>query len=234
MTPTEEDIAEQTQSEESVEYAAELINPSNEEAETSPFDIPGKAAVFQALVGGMHVSLQSGELFHYLSSHADDYKIELATLGYELVHELDYYYLQPFDDDRSNDYSKRCLVFVTIMIESIANASNDIIETLFSEQGFECDQLPHFTTERYRNYMQNMEVGEDRQLRALLNNMHRSGFIEYSEADNFMRFLTPSHRFLQLSLEVLEQHNKQTASAGGADSNAMNNPNGESANGAEQ
>jgi hypothetical protein len=39
--------------------------------------------------------------------------------------------------------------------------------------------------------------------------MHRSGFIEYREEDNFMQFLTPSHRFLQLSLDILEQHNKQ-------------------------
>lgn len=183
----------------------------SDEIEGSVFDIPGKAEVFQALVGGAHISLQSGELFHYLSNHTEDYKTELATLGYELIHELDYYYLQPFDDDRSNDYSKRCLVFITIMIESISNSANDIVETLFNERGFECDQLPHFTTERYRNYMQNMEVGEDRQLRALLNNMHRSGFIEYREAENFMRFLTPSHRFLQLSLEILEQHNKQMA-----------------------
>ena len=182
-------------------------------SETPPdnrFDIPGKAEVFQALVGGMHISLQSGELYHYLSNHSEAYTTELATLGYELIHELDYYYLQPFDDDRSNDYTKRCLVFITIMIESIANSSKDIVETLFSEKGFECDQLPHFNTERYRNYMQNMEVGEERQLRALLNNMHRSGFIEYREADNSMRFLTPSNRFIQLSLEILEQHKKQT------------------------
>lgn len=177
----------------------------------SVFDIPGKAEVFQALVGGAHISLQSGELFHYLSNNADDYTTELATLGYELIHELDYYYLRPFNDDRSNDYSKRCLVFITIMIESISNAAQDIVETLFSENGFEVEQLPHFSTERYTNYMQNMDISEDRQLRALLNNMHRSGFIEYREADNYLRFLTPSHRFLQLSLEILEQHNKQTA-----------------------
>ena len=199
----------------------ELITESTDEMNTvdnefadskasSVFDIPGKAQVFQALVGGMHISLQSGELFHYLSNHTEDYKTELATLGYELIHELDYYYLQPFNDERSNDYSKRCLVFITIMIESIANSAQDIVETLFSERGFECDQLPHFSSERYRNYMQNMEVGEERQFRALLNNMHRSGFIEYREADNFMRFLTPSHRFLQLSLDILEQHNKQS------------------------
>lgn len=181
-----------------------------DESASSVFDIPGKAEVFQALVSGMHISLHSGELFHYLSNHTEAYTTELATLGYELIHELDYYYLQPFDDDRSNDYSKRCLVFITIMIESIANTAQDIVETLFSEHGFECDQLPHFNTERYRNYMQNLEVGEDRQLKALLNNMHRSGFIEYRETDNFMRFLTPSHRFLQLSMEILEQHNKQT------------------------
>ena len=185
---------------------------SSEDTETSSvFDIPGKAEVFQALVGGAHISLQSGEIFYYLSNHAEDYKTELATLGYELIHEMDYYYLQPFNDDRSNDYSKRCLVFITIMIESISNEAKDIVETLFHETGFEIDNLPHFGTERYRNYMQNMEVGEDRQLKALLNNMHRSGFIELREADNFMRFLTPSHRFLQLSLDILDEYNKQNA-----------------------
>lgn len=211
MTPAEDIKASEVNSEDSQEYTIEVVDPSAEDAVSSVFDIPGKAQVFQALVSGTHISLQSGELFHYLSNHSEAYKTELGTLGYELIHELDYYYLQPFDDDRSNDYSKRCLVFITIMIESIASAANDVVETLFSEQGFECDQLPHFTTERYRNYMQNMEVGEDRQLKALLNNMHRSGFIEYREADNFMRFLTPSNRFLQLSLEILEQHNKQLA-----------------------
>ena len=185
---------------------------SSEDTETSSvFDIPGKAEVFQALVGGTHISLQSGEIFYYLSNHAEDYKTELATLGYELIHELDYYYLKPFNDDRSNDYSKRCLVFITIMVESISNEAKDIVEALFNEAGFEIDNLPHFSTERYRNYMQNMEVGEDRQLKALLNNMHRSGFIQYHEADNFMRFLTPSHRFLQLSLDILAQYTKQTA-----------------------
>ena len=196
-------------SDELITEAAESSYDAVDLTSSSVFDIPGKAEVFQALVSGMHISLQSGELFHYLSNHTENYKTELATLGYELIHELDYYFLQPFDDDRSNDYSKRCLVFITIMIESIANTSQDLVESFFSEQGFECDQLPHFTTERYRNYMQNLEVGEDRQLRALLNNMHRSGFIEYREEDNFMRFLTPSHRFLQLSLDILEQHNKQ-------------------------
>jgi hypothetical protein len=196
------------------ELNTESIESNNKDVHSdtnSVFDIPGKAEVFQALVGGMHISLQSGEIFYYLSNHAKDYKTELATLGYELIHELDYYYLQPFNDDRSNDYSKRCLVFITIMIESISNEAKDIVETLFHETGFEIDNLPHFSTERYRNYMQNMEVGEDRQLKALLNNILRSVFIEFHEADNFMRFLTPSHRFLQLSLDILAQHSKQTA-----------------------
>jgi hypothetical protein len=203
---TDVDDANQLRNEDVTDYQA---IPVQEEAK-SVFDIPGKAEVFQALVSGSHISFQSGELFHYLSNNAEAYETELATLGYELIHELDYYYLQPFDDERSNDYSKRCLVFVTIMIESISNTAQDIVKTLFNETGFEVDQLPHFSSERYRNYMQNVEVGEERQLKALLNNMHRSGFIEFREADNFMRFLTPSHRFLQLSLEILEQHNKQT------------------------
>ena len=186
-------------------------------AETTPsaFDIPGKKDVFQALVGGMHLSLHTGELYHFLHNNLEDYQTELATLGYTLVHELDYYYLKDDNDERANDYSRRCLVFVTIMVEFISSGGKDIIETLFDEQGFECDQLPHFKSERYRNYMQNMEVGETRQLHSLLNNMHRSGFVEYREADNFLRFLTPTHRFLQLSLDILEQQTK-TASKGDA------------------
>ena len=205
------DTVDESNADQPPEMTQHMALSEEDKRSSSVFDIPGKAAVFQALVGGTHISLQSGELFYYLNTHAEDYKTELATLGYELVHELDYYYLQPFNDDRSNDYSKRCLVFITIMIESISNEAKDIVETLFHELGFEVDNLPHFSTERYRNYMQNMEVGEDRQLKTLLNNMHRSGFIEFREADNFMRFLTPSHRFLQLSLDILEQHSKQTA-----------------------
>ncbi|RVU86306.1 hypothetical protein EOL70_02330 [Leucothrix sargassi] len=181
---------------------------------SSAFDIPGKKDVFQALVGGMHLSLHSGERYHYLHNNLEAYQTELRTLGYELVHELDYYYLKD-NDERANDYSRRCLVFITIMVESISASGKDIIETLFDAMGFECDQLPHFTSDRYRNYMQNMEIGETRQLHSLLNNMHRSGFVEYREADNFLRFLTPSHRFLQLSLDILEQQTN-TAQQGDA------------------
>lgn len=179
----------------------------------SAFDIPGKKDVFQALVSGMHISLHSGEVYHYLNDHLDDYQTELETLGYHLIHELDYFYLQDHQDERPNDYSKRCLVFVTIMIETLSNTGTDILETLLSETGFEVDQLPHLSTERYRNYMQNLDIGETRQLKSLLNNMHRSGFVEFREGDNFLRFLSPVHRYLQLSLDILEQHNKQNNAA---------------------
>lgn len=185
--------------------------------DSSAFDIPGKKDVFQALVSGMHISLHSGELYHYLNNHLSAYQIELGTLGYRLVHEMDYFYLEDQQDERANDYSKRCLVFITIMIESISNSGGDILETLLREDGFEVDQLPHFGTARYRNYMQNLDVGESRQLHSLLNNMHRSGFVEYRDVDNFLRFLTPVHRYLQLSLDILEQHQQDTASRDGED-----------------
>lgn len=186
---------------------------------TSIFDIPGKKQVFQALVSGMHISLQSGELYHYLNNNLDNYRTELETLGYQLVHEMDYFYIQDHQEERANDYSRRCLVFVTIMIETISNTGADILETLLSETGFEVDQLPHLSTERYRNYMQNLDIGETKQLRSLLINMHRSGFVEYREIDNFLRFLTPVNRYLQLSLDILEQHNKQNNEVG-AETNA--------------
>ena len=210
------EVIKQAANEQVVDIAPQVVS---EPSVSSVFDIPGKKAVFQALISGMHISLHSGELYHYLNNNLDDYRTELATLGYELAHEMDYFYLQDQQDERSNDYSRRCLVFVTIMIEAISNTGGDILETLLSESGFEVDQLPHLSTERYRNYMQNLDIGETRQLKSLLNNMHRSGFVEYREIDNFLRFLTPVNRYLQLSLDILEQHNKQNNEVG-EDTNA--------------
>lgn len=219
MTEAETQTDEQSVQAASAAQSSDGITESaptikSEPAKTSVFDIPGKKEVFQALISGMHISLHSGELYHYLNNNLDDYRTELETLGYQLVHEMDYFFIQDQQDERANDYSRRCLVFVTIMIEAISNTGGDILETLLSESGFEVDQLPHLSTERYRNYMQNLDIGETRQLKSLLNNMHRSGFIEYREIDNFLRFLTPVNRYLQLSLDILEQHNKQNNDVG--------------------
>ena len=177
--------------------------------EASAFAIPGKKAVFQALVSGMHISLHSGELYRFLQEHPDDYKSEFKTLGYTLIHEQDYYYLQAENENKNNDFSRKALVFISIMLESIANEGGDILETFFRANGFERDHLPHFSTERYHNYMQHLDINEEKQLTTLLKNMHRSGFIEYRDAENFIRFLSPCHRFLKISLEILDKHQQE-------------------------
>ncbi|OQX14751.1 MAG: hypothetical protein BWK73_08600 [Thiothrix lacustris] len=69
--------------------------------------------------------------------------------------------------------------------------------------------MPHFSTERYKNYMQHLSIEDDKALHVLLKNLHRSGFIDYRESENFLRFLSPCQRFIQLALDVLEQHKKQ-------------------------
>lgn len=178
----------------------------NSDKLTSNFAIPGKKEVFQALVSGMHISLFSGELYRFLQEHYQAYEIEFKTLGYTLIHEQDYYYLQSQNENKSNDFSQRALVFICIMLEAIANEGVDVVESFFSSHGFNKDQLPHFKTERYRNYMQHMDINEERQLTALLKNMKRSGFIEYHDSDNVIRFLSPCNRFLKVSLEILDKH----------------------------
>lgn len=176
---------------------------------TSIFDIPGKKQVFQALVSGMHISLHSGELYRFMQKHYNEYKTEFNTLGYSLVHEQDYYYLQTQDENKANDISQRILVFVCIMLESIADEGGDVLESFFRLHGFEKDRLPHFSTERYRNYMQHLDINEDRQLTTLLKNMNRTGFIEYRDSENFIRFLSPCNRFLKISLEILDKHKQE-------------------------
>lgn len=177
----------------------------------NPFYIPGKQEVFEALVSGRHLSLHSGELYHYLLEHKVAYQAELESLGYALVHEHDFFYLLVREDNKvkSNEYSHKVLVFITIMLEFIAQSGNDIIDTLYRSRGFERDQLPHFSTERYKNYMQHLGIEDDKALHVLLKNLHRSGFIDYRESENFLRFLSPCQRFIQLALDVLEQHKKQ-------------------------
>ena len=177
--------------------------------DTSAFAISGKKEVFQALVSGMHISLHSGELYRFLQEHTGDYKAEFKTLGYTLIHEQDYYYLQAENNTKINDFSRKALVFISIMLESIANEGGDVLEAFFSSSGFERDRLPHFSTERYRNYMQHLDINEEKQLTTVLKNMHRSGFIEYRDAENFIRFLSPCHRFLSLSLKILDKHRQE-------------------------
>jgi hypothetical protein len=172
--------------------------------------IPGKQAVFAALVSGHHISLHSGDLYRYLLENKSAYENELTSLGYLLVYEHDYFYLQIRDDIRTNsDYSNKVLVFIAIMLEFIAQSSNDIMHTFYRSQGFERDQLPHFSTERYKTYMQHLKIESEKDLHTLLRNMHRSGFVDYRETENILRFLSPCQRFIQLATEVLERHKLQ-------------------------
>jgi len=175
----------------------------------NPFHIPGKKMVFEALVSGKHLSLHSGEVYRYLQQHESEYQNELSTLGYTLVHEQDYYYLQVQDENKASDYSRKALVFIAIMLEFIAQKGQNIIETLYCSQGFERDQLPHFSSKRYKSYMQHIGIDDEKALNTLLKYMDRSGFVEYRDNENFLRFLSPCQRFINLALQVLEQQKKQ-------------------------
>lgn len=184
---------------------------SNEVSEESVFYIAGKQEVFQALVSGMHISLSHGKLYRYLHEFPDQYREEFTTLGYNLIHEQDYYYLEQQDETKVSVFSRKCLVFISIILESIANNGTDVVDSFYSQQGYDRDQLPHFTLERYRNYMQYVDIQDEKQLNTLLKNMHRSGFVKYNESENNIQFLSPCHRFLQLALDVLQSYENKEA-----------------------
>ena len=95
-------------------------------------------------------------------------------------------------------------VFTFILVESLADQGKQVEETLMTHT-FTVIELPHLSTDRFIAYMRDVGVTSLDDLRQVLKNMRRLGFVEMV-GDDLFRFRTPAYRFLDLCSELAAEH----------------------------
>lgn len=170
-------------------------------------DLPHLRGIFDQLKRGRHLSPEDEPLFSALTARFDAYAEYFAALGLTLIrHEREFFYFEPDDADRVPDTLPRMAVVAYILVDHAANQGQPLEEFLLG-QSFLVAALPHFTLDRYRALLRQVEVEDVADLRQVLQHLERYGWLQWVGPDEF-RFLRPFHRLfdhcLKLSAEARE------------------------------
>jgi|SRR5438132_5270470 len=164
-------------------------------------ELPHLQELFQRLRSGYHLSPEDEPIFSAVASNYEAYKAYFAPLGLNLVrHERDFFYFEPEDNESSGETLPRIALFSFILIDYIANTGKAIEESLFGEH-FLISRLPHFSLERYSALLQQVDVEDSPDLRQILRNMERLGWVKFVGEEEF-RFLRPFYRVLDKCLDL--------------------------------
>jgi hypothetical protein len=169
-------------------------------------DLPHLGDIFDRLKRGCHLGPDDEPFHAALASRYDDYAAYFAPLGLQLVrHERDFFYFEPANPESVPDTMPRIAVFSYIFIDHAANQGRPIEEFIFG-QSFLVTALPHFTLDRYKALLRQVEVHDVKGLETVLRHMERIGWVKWFGPDEF-RFLRPFHRVFSKCLELAQAAN---------------------------
>ncbi|OKY76482.1 MAG: hypothetical protein BM485_04425 [Desulfobulbaceae bacterium DB1] len=169
----------------------------------SPFALPHLNEIFDNLRRGRHLCAEDGGIYLSLRENLDAFQDLFKHLGFRLeVHPRDFFYFR--GKDSLSPQASRMALFVFILIESLADHGNPIVDTLMT-QTFSIPDLPHLKAARFRTYLKESGVVDGDGLLGIVRQLDRFGFCQRL-SDNTFRFRAPAYRFFDLCLEVLKQH----------------------------
>ena len=164
----------------------------------SRFALPHLDKVFRLLGRGRHICLEDGEPYWALHDNKDDFVELFAQLGFHLMHHAHGFFY--FDGDDLSEAGERMAVFMFVFVEYLGDQGLSVEEGLMQRE-WPMAQLPHLTSDRYREVMAAVDVTDEKSLRGVVQSLDRFGFAEQMGADAF-RFKRPAHRFLDLCLSI--------------------------------
>lgn len=184
--------------------------------------LPHLATIFDRLRKGYHFTPADGDLFRTLWNQFHAYEKAFAAFGLHLCkHSENVVYLAA---DRSNNPGKQARtmgLFVLVMVEWMSNEYAEIIPTFF-DTWWRPNDLPHLTSERYREYMEQVDVKDANDLAGVVRLLAKYGFAE-TQPGGLFRFRTAAHRFLDLCMEAMEMSTESDAEPD-ADADSFANP----------
>lgn len=175
-------------------------------SETSPFDLPHLREIFDALRRGRHLCAADGKLYWALRDNLDAYLNLFHHLGFHLqVHGRDFFYFR--GRDSLSPQASRMAVFVFILIEALSDQGESVVDSLMTRT-FAVPDLPHLKSARYRAYLKEAGAQNEDDLRNVLRQLDRFGFIQRHTDDTFS-FRTPAYRFFDVCVEILNHEEER-------------------------
>jgi len=170
--------------------------------DSSPFALPLLDEIFNELRRGRHICAADGKVYWALRDNLDAFQDLFGRLGFRLqAHQRDFFYFR--GQDSLSQQASRMAVFVFILIESLSDQGETVVDTLMTRT-FSIVDLPHFKSTRYRAYLKEAGISEEDDLLNLLRQLERFGFIQRN-ADNSFNFRAPAYRFFDVSIEILNK-----------------------------
>jgi hypothetical protein len=180
-------------------------------------ELPYLQQLFDRLRRGWHLSPDDEPLFSAVAMQPEAYVDYFAPLGIKLVrHPRDFFYFEPESGETIAETLPRIAVFSYILIDYTANLGRPIEEYLLG-QHFLVSKLPHFSLDRYVAMLRQVAVDGVDDLRQVLKNMERYGWVKFFDNDEF-KILRPFHRVFDKCLELVAEVN----STGPAESSPPN------------
>jgi hypothetical protein len=168
--------------------------------------------LFQKLRTGHHLSPEDEPLFTAVASDYDAYASQFALLGLNLKrHPREFFYFEPDANDGMRETLPRIAVFSFILIDHLANAGKPIEEFLLTNH-FLISRLPHFSMDRYKSLLGQVNVENEGDLRQIVKNMERLGWAKFLGDEEF-RFLRPFHRVFDKCLEIAQKAENTNANS---------------------
>ena len=173
---------------------------------TGTYDLPYLSEIFDALRRGRHLCATDGKLFRALRDNIEEYQHLFQALGFKLeVHNRDFYYFR--GKDSLSPQASRMAVFVFILIETLSDQGEPVVDSLMTRT-FSVSELSHLRSARYRAYMKEAGVTTEDDLRGILRQLDRFGFIK-RHSENSFSFSTPAYRFFDVCIEILSREETQ-------------------------
>ena len=174
--------------------------------ENSSFDLPHLSEIFDALRRGHHLCAADGKPYRALRENLDAYKELFHHLGFHLqVHQRDFFYFR--GKDNLSLQASRMAVFVFILIEALSDQGEPVVDTLMTRT-FSVPDLPHLKGARYRAYLKEAGALNEDDLRGILRQLERFGFI-LRQTDDTFSFRTPAYRFFDVCVEILNRDDEE-------------------------
>ncbi|KAF0189322.1 MAG: hypothetical protein FD168_577 [Desulfobulbaceae bacterium] len=168
----------------------------------SAFDLPQLEEIFDALRRGRHLCAADGKPYWALRDNLTDYQDLFQYLGFHLQeHPRDFFYFR--GKDNLSPQASRMAVFVFILIESLSDQGEPVVDTLMTRV-FAISELPHLKSARYRAYLKEAGASGEEDMLKIVSSLERFGFVQRSTDESFT-FRTPAYRFFDVCIEILNR-----------------------------
>lgn len=156
--------------------------------------------IFRLLREGRHLCLEDGQLYEIIEGNASEFTALFRSLGYVMEHHRKgIYYFR--GDSPVPEIARRLAVFTFILVEHLGDTGQSVEESVFTTT-FSLEDLPHLQSERYRETMSEVGIGDADSLLKMFRTAQRLGFVELL-TDDRVQMRRPLYRLLDLCTRVL-------------------------------